>query len=104
MEPTAEEVLPKKPRKKRKGQRELDLKDFPEEIIPPYTVSEDQLDAFYGKGNWRRMPDETYKRPRHEPESWTVEVHTVEVYVGATWVCPNVVKNRGGKGDLVRLL
>ena len=28
------------------------------------------------------MPDETYKRLRHEPESWTVEIHTVEVYVG----------------------
>lgn len=28
------------------------------------------------------MPDETYKRLRHEPESWTVELHTVEVYVG----------------------
>ena len=28
------------------------------------------------------MKDETYKRLRHEPESWTVEVHTVEVYVG----------------------
>ena len=28
------------------------------------------------------MPDETYKRLRHEPELWTVEVHTVEVYVG----------------------
>lgn len=41
-----------------------------------------QLDAFYGKNNWRRMPDETYKRLRHEPESWTVEIHTVEVYVG----------------------
>lgn len=25
---------------------------------------------------------ETYKRLRHEPESWTVEIHTVEVYVG----------------------
>ena len=45
-------------------------------------MSEECLDAFYGKGNWRRMPHETYKRLRHEPESWTVEVHTVEVYVG----------------------
>lgn len=45
-------------------------------------MSEERLDEFYGKGNWRRMPDETYKRLRHEPESWTVEVHTVEVYVG----------------------
>ena len=68
--------------KKKKGQRNLDLKDFPEEIIPPYSVSEEQLDTFYGKGNWRRMPDETYKRLRHEPESWTVEIHTIEVYVG----------------------
>ena len=58
-EPSAEEVLPAKHRAKKKGQRDLDLKDFPEEILPPYSVSEEQLDAFYGKGNWRRMPDET---------------------------------------------
>lgn len=81
-EPDSEDVLPQKRNKKKKGQRNLDLKDFPEEIIPPYRVSEERLDEFYGKGNWRRMPDETYKRLRHEPESWTVEVHTVEVYVG----------------------
>jgi hypothetical protein len=81
-EPDPEEVLPPKQSKKKKGQRDLNLKDFPEEIIPPYSVSEEQLDEFYGKGNWHRMPDETYKRLRHEPESWTVEVHTVEVYVG----------------------
>lgn len=81
-EPVPEEVLPDKQSRKKKGQRNLDLKDFPEEIFPPYSVSREQLDAFYGEGNWRRMPDETYKRLRHEPESWTVEVHTVEVYVG----------------------
>ena len=82
-EPEAEEIIPAKPRKRKtKGQRDIDLKDFPEEIIPTHGVSEDILDAFYGKGNWKRMPDETYKRLRHEPESWTVEVHTVEVYVG----------------------
>lgn len=80
-EPSPEEVLVIRKNKKKKGQREVDLKDFPEE---PFThaVSEEELDSFYGKGNWRRMPDETYKRLRHEPESWTVEVHTVEVYVG----------------------
>lgn len=81
-EPTPEDILPPKQSRKKKGQRNIDLKDFPEEIIPPYSVSEEKLDAFYGKGNWRRMPDETYKRLRHEPESWTVEIHTVEVYVG----------------------
>lgn len=80
-EPSAEEVIPVR-KKKAKGQRELNLKEFPEEIIPPYSVSEESLDEFYGRGNWRRMPDEVYKRLRHEPESWTVEVHTVEVYVG----------------------
>ena len=81
-EPEAEDVLPRRKSNKKKGQRQLDLKDFPEEILPAYSIPEDQLDAFYGKGNWRRLPDETYKRLRHEPESWTVEVHTVEVYVG----------------------
>lgn len=78
-EPTTEEVLPPKPRRKKtKGQRETDLKDFLEEVLAPYAISAEELDAFYGRGNWKRMPDETYKRLRHEPESWTVEVHTVE--------------------------
>lgn len=81
-EPDPEDVIPKKKSNKKKGQRNIDLKNFPEEIISPYSVSDEQLDSFYGKNNWRRMPDETYKRLRHEPESWTVEVHTVEVYVG----------------------
>ena len=82
-EPEEDQVIPPRPRKKKtKGQREMDLKAFPEEVVPAHTVSEETLDAFYGKGNWKRMPDETYKRLRHEPESWTVEIHTVEVYVG----------------------
>lgn len=82
-EPDVEEVLLRKAKKKKaKGQREEDLKDFPEDIIPTHTVSKEVLDAFYGEGNWRQMPSETYKRLRHEPESWTVEVHTVDVFVG----------------------
>lgn len=82
-EPEEDKVVPTRPRKKKtKGQREMNLKAFPEEVIPAYAVSEETLNAFYGKGNWKRMPDETYKRLRHEPESWTVEIHTVEVYVG----------------------
>ena len=80
-EPDIEEVVTTK-KKKTKGQRELDLNNFPVDVIPAYRVSEEELDQFYGKGNWRRMPDETYKRLRHEPEAQTVELHTVEVYVG----------------------
>lgn len=58
-EPGADEVLPSKPRRKKaKGQRDTDLKEFPEDIIPAHTVSEETLDAFYGSGCWRRMPDE----------------------------------------------
>ena len=58
------------------------MKEFPVDVIPAHSVSKEELDAFFGKGNWKKMPDETYKRLRHEPESWTVELHTVEVYVG----------------------
>lgn len=83
VEPATEEVLPPRSRRKKsRGQREADLKDFPEEVLVPYSISEEELDAFYGMGNWKRMQDETCKRLRHEPESWTVEIHTIEVYVG----------------------
>lgn len=81
-EPSAEEVVSSYRRKKQKGKREEDLKDLPEEIIPTHSVSKEELDAFYGEGNWKAMPSETYKRVRYEPASWKVEVHTVEVYVG----------------------
>lgn len=81
-EPSADEIIIPEHKRKKKGQRDFDLSSFPQEIIPPYSISEEELNEFYGPGNWRRMPDESYKRLRHEPESWTVEVHTVEVYVG----------------------
>lgn len=81
-EPPVEEVVQAYKRKKQKGKREEGLKDLPEEIIPTHSVSKEELDAFYGEGNWKAMEPETYKRVRYEPASWTVEVHTVEVYVG----------------------
>ena len=79
-EPSSEEVLPER-RKKAKGKRKEDLKDLPEEDHP-HRISREQLDEFFGPGNWRQMPDENYERLRYEPASWTVEKHTVEVYVG----------------------
>ena len=54
-EPYAEEVIPPH-KKKAKGQRELNLKEFPKEIIPTHSVSEECLNEFYGEGNWHRMP------------------------------------------------
>ncbi len=81
-EPQVEEVVQAYKRKKQKGKLEEDLKNLPEEIIPTHAVSEEELNAFYGEGNWKAMPSEQFKRLRYEPASWTVEVHTVEVYVG----------------------
>ena len=80
-EPPVEEVVGPYRRKKQKGKREADLTGFPAE---PHTheVTDEEADAYYGKGNWRRMPDETYRRLRYEPASYTVEEHTVQVLVG----------------------
>ncbi len=80
-EPEVEEVISSYKRKKQKGKREADLADFPVESHP-HPVSKEELDEFFGEGNWKAMPSETYKRLRYEPASWTVEEHTVEVYVG----------------------
>ena len=79
---TIEEVLATVPKqKKQRGKRDADLSGFPEEKIL-HSVSQEKLNEMYGDGNYKRMPDESYKRLRYEPASWTVEVHTVEVYVG----------------------
>lgn len=84
-EPTIEEVIievEKKPRKrKQKGQREEDLKDFPQEEIP-HDVTEERLLDTFGKGNWRSMPDEIFWQLRFEPAKWIAEKHVIKVYVG----------------------
>jgi len=84
-EPTIEEAIikaEKKTRKrKQKGQREEDLKDFPQEEIPHDVTEEKLLDTF-GKGNWRSMPDEIFWQLRFEPAKWIAEKHVIKVYVG----------------------
>lgn len=76
-----EEIVEKKRKSKIKGQRDINLAGFEEEDIS-HTVSEDRLDAFFGKGNWKKLPSEVYKRLRCMPTQWIVEKHTVDVYVG----------------------
>lgn len=53
-EPSGDEVVISVRKKRRKGQREEDLKDLPHE---PYhhILTDRQLDAFFGPGCWRRM-------------------------------------------------
>lgn len=81
-EPALDELLPEKTRTpKKKGKRDADLKDFPQEAHD-HDVPREKLDAIFGEGNWREMPAEEYKRLRYEPASWTVENHKVHVYIG----------------------
>lgn len=84
-EPSIEEVIKnavKKPRKpKKKGQREEDLKDFPQEEIP-HDVSEEKLVDTFGEGNYKSMPDEICWQLRFEPAKWIAEKHIIKVYVG----------------------
>lgn len=81
-EPDMADVLPLKSRnKKQKGKRDADLKDLPEESFD-HDSTREELDSFFGTDNWREMPVEEYKRLRYEPASWTVEKHTIHVYVG----------------------
>ncbi len=84
-EPTVKEVIAsagKAPRKpKKKGQREEDLRDFPQEEIP-HDIPEQELNEAFGEGNWKRMPDEVFWQLRFEPAKWTAEKHIIKVYVG----------------------
>ena len=82
MEETIHESLKKTPRKKKqKGQREEDLKEFPQEEIR-HGVSREELDQSFGAGNWKHLPDEVFWQLRFEPARWIAEKHIVEVYVG----------------------
>lgn len=100
-EPEYEEVVRTVKKKKKKGQRDADLAGLEEEEIL-HSVSEAELDAAFGKGNWRRLPDETFKRLRFTPASWTVEVHTVEVYVGTDGVHQDEFLRGNRDKDLLR--
>ena len=82
-EPEIEIVVRKVRNKKQAGKRELDLEGLPEEQID-HTLSDEQLDSFFGPGCWRRMKSDTYSRLRFNPASWTVERHSVDVAVGTT--------------------
>ena len=84
-EPTIEETVRaqlKPPRKKKKkGQREEDLQDFPHEEILHDIPEEELIDSF-GEGNFKSMPDEIFWQLRFEPAKWVAEKHVVKVYVG----------------------
>ena len=84
-EPTIEDTVRaqlKPPhRKKKKGQREEDLKDLPQEEII-HDVPQEELIGAFGEGSYKGMPDEIFWQLRFEPARWIAEKHVVKVYVG----------------------
>ena len=81
-EPDVEEVIPSKPRRKRsKGKLDADLKNIPSETFR-HPISDSEADAYYGKGCWRRLKPEVYKKLQYTPASWLAEIHEVDVIVG----------------------
>ena len=60
-EPSIDEVVERKKKPKLKGQREINLAGFEEREIP-HSLKDDELNSFFGEGNWRRLPNEIYKR------------------------------------------
>ena len=80
VEPTEEQVLPKK-KAKQSGKRDADLKGISEEINI-HTIPDEKLTGIFGPNGWKQLPDEIYKQVRVQPAVYTVEIHHVAVYVG----------------------
>lgn len=80
IEETVWEFKPVRKRKK-KGQREEDLKDLPQEEFL-HDVPEEKLVKTFGESNYKSMPDDVYWQLRFVPAKWIAEKHTVKVYVG----------------------
>lgn len=79
-EPELEEVVIRR-KKRKKGKREDDLKDIPVTVVE-HTMSEDELEAAFPDGKYKRLPDEVYKRLEFHPASFEVKEHHVAVYAG----------------------
>lgn len=101
-EPSIDEALPQQPKKKKRtGTRDADLSGLPEEFII-HSVPEEKLIEHFGEGCYRKLPDESYKRLRYTPASWTVELHTVEVYVGTDGLRQDEFLRGDRPADLLR--
>ncbi len=88
-EPVMEEVIESAEKRpvnlRKKGQREEDLKDFPQEEIS-HDIPEQELNEAFGSGNWKSMPDEIF---------WQAPVRAGQMDCGET--CrKSVCRNRWG--------
>lgn len=74
-----EETPPR--RKKAAGKKELDMSGLPVNRVDHY-LSEEELEAEFGKNGWKQLPDEISRRYRFVPAKVEVEEHHVGVYSG----------------------
>ncbi len=78
---SSEEEAPAVSRKKKTvGKKEMELLLLPHCRIDHY-LSEEELEAEFGKNGWKQLPDEISKRYRFTPATVDVEEHHVGVYV-----------------------
>ena len=84
------------------GQREEDIKDFPQEEIS-HDISASELIETFGEGNYKSMPDEICWRLRFEPAKWIAEKHIIKVYVGTDGVHQDELINiiRGAQASAI---
>ena len=80
-EPTVEQVIPEhKRRVKKKGKRSEDLSSFPVRI-ETHVIPEEMLRELFD-GDYRKLPDEVYKKLEFHPATFEVVEHHIEVYCG----------------------
>ncbi len=80
-EPSESEVIISAHTKRSSGKRNEDFKDLPHESHD-HKLTDERLDDFFGKNNWRRIKPDKYIRVRCQPAAYTVEDHCVDVAVG----------------------
>ncbi len=75
-----ESVSRRKPKKKQ-GKREEDLDGLPV-VVVEHSMTDEELEDKFGKGGWKQLPDEVYRRYSFTPAKIEVEEHHVKVYAG----------------------
>lgn len=78
-EPALEEAAPK--RKKRPvGKRKEDLEKITNHREVPIEIPEEELDQKFGKGQWKRLPDQIITKLEHIPASFEAVTYRIGVY------------------------
>ena len=75
------ESLSRRKPKKKQGKREEDLSGLPV-VVVEHSMTDEELEDKFGKGGWKQLPDEVYRRYSFTPAKIEVEEHHVKVYAG----------------------